>query len=207
MDDTQKQANTRLVRRLGLVVVGMFGFAFALVPLYNVFCNYTGLNGKTGRVDISQVNKGGIDATRTITVEFTAQVHQGLPWSFKPLVHKMTVHPGVVEGVSFVARNLVAEPVTGRAVPSLAPGLAAKYFNKTECFCFSQQTLQARETVEMPVRFIVDPGLPSDVRTVTLSYTFFKVKDKDKDNGKSPVKAEEISKSKPNTPPKQPDSV
>ena len=175
-EEAQKKANLRLARKLGLAVAGMFGFAFSLVPLYNVFCDITGLNGKTGRVAETRIEIDAKDLSRTITVEFTANVGQGLPWSFKPLTHKMDVHPGVIEGVSYVARNLIDEAVTGRAIPSLTPGPASRYFNKTECFCFSRQTLQPGETMEMPVRFIIDPNLPPDVRTVTLSYTFFKVK-------------------------------
>ena len=174
----QEKANKRLVKKLLVSVLAMFGFAFALVPLYDVFCDLTGLNGKTGRVAADVAEKSSVDLDRVVTVEFTTTVSPGLPWSFESEVFKVDVHPGQIEGVTFVVRNLVDKPVTGRAVPSLAPGQAAKFFKKTECFCFKEQTLQAGQSVEMPVRFIVDPDLPADVQTVTLSYTFFKSKKK-----------------------------
>lgn len=167
-----------MVKQLVGTVVVMFAFAFAMVPLYDVFCDLTGLNGKTGRVAVDVAAQSAVDLNRLVTVEFTTTVSPGLPWSFEAEVFKVQVHPGVVEGVTFVVHNRVNEAVTGRAVPSLAPGVAAQYFKKTECFCFIEQTLQAGERVEMPVRFIVDPKLPDSVQTVTLSYTFFKSKKK-----------------------------
>jgi cytochrome c oxidase assembly protein subunit 11 len=169
------QANSRVVRRLGLVVLVMFGFGFALVPLYDVFCEVTGLNGKTGRIAAGEAQVLQVDTTREVTVEFVASVNSGLPWEIRPMVRRVTVHPGEVTEVKYSARNTTGETVTGQAVPSLAPGLASKYFNKTECFCFTQQTLEAGEYKEMPLRFIVDPELPDDVSSVALSYTFFRM--------------------------------
>jgi cytochrome c oxidase assembly protein subunit 11 len=176
-----KQANRRIVGRLGLVVVAMFGFGFALVPLYDVFCEVTGLNGKTGRIAAEEVLGGQVDEAREVTVEFVASVNSDLPWEIKPLVRRITVHPGAVTEVSYSARNMTGETVIGQAVPSLVPGVASKYFNKTECFCFTQQSLEPGEYKEMPLRFIVDPELPEDVHEVALSYTFFRM-DGGKDN-------------------------
>lgn len=179
--DEMRVANRRLMMKLGLGAVGMFAFAFALVPLYNVFCDITGLNGKTGRVAQSEeISSTLVDKSRWITVEFTGSVREGLPWDFKPEVFKMKVHPGSLEAISFYARNISDKAVTGRAVPSLSPGQASKFFNKTECFCFDEQTLQPKEKMEMPVRFIIDPEIPPEITTVTLSYTFFKVKEGEK---------------------------
>ncbi len=168
-----RRANHRTARRLGLVVLAMFGFGFALVPLYNVFCEITGLNGKTGVVEASALN-GRVDQTRLVTVEFVASVNSRLPWELAPERHKMQVHPGKVYEAKFLARNLASEAMTGQAVPSVAPATASRYFNKTECFCFSQQRLEAGEERRLPVRFVIDRALPSNIGTVTLSYTFFK---------------------------------
>jgi cytochrome c oxidase assembly protein subunit 11 len=143
------------------------------VPLYDVFCQVTGLNGKTGRIELEQALSEKVDAERTVTVEFLATVNSELPWEFRPIVKKVKVHPGAVTEVKYYARNLTGNSITGQAVPSLAPGLAARYFNKTECFCFTQQTLGPREGRDMPLRFVVDPDLPAEVKTLSLSYTFY----------------------------------
>jgi len=169
----RKQANQRVVKRLGIAALLMFGFGFALVPLYDVFCEITGLNGKTGRLAQEEALSQKVDEDRLVTVEFLATVHSDLPWEFKPMVRKIKVHPGEITEVNYYARNKTDELVAGQAVPSLAPGLAAKYFNKTECFCFTRQALGPGEGKEMPLRFIVDPALPENVRTVSLSYTFY----------------------------------
>ena len=174
--DQRKQANRRVVNRLGIAAVLMFGFGFALVPLYDVFCDITGINGKTGRIELEDALSQTVDADREVTVEFLATVHSDLPWEFRPVVKKIKVHPGEVTEVNYYARNMTNDVVTGQAVPSLAPGLAAKYFSKTECFCFTRQALGPGEAKEMPLRFIVDPELPENVRTVSLSYTFYQAK-------------------------------
>jgi cytochrome c oxidase assembly protein subunit 11 len=171
---TTALANRRLVRRLLLVIVGMFAFGFAMVPLYDVLCKITGLNGKTGgRVVATEPMR--IDEARTVTVEFVANLNQGAPWEFAPRVARMQVHPGQFYQTHFWARNLADQPMTGQAIPSVSPGLAASHFQKIECFCFNRQLFQAREGREMPVTFRIDPQLPADVRTVTLSYTFFRI--------------------------------
>lgn len=173
----RQQANRRIVKRLGMAALLMFGFGFAMVPLYDVFCDITGLNGKTGRVEQEKVLGTVVDEDRLVTVEFAATVHSDLPWEFKPTVRRVTVHPGEVTEVTYFAMNKTGDTVAGQAVPSVAPGQAGKYFNKTECFCFTRQTLEAGEGKEMPLRFVVDPALPENVRTVTLSYTFYQARD------------------------------
>ena len=181
--DERKQANQRVVKRLGIAALLMFGFGFALVPLYDVFCEITGLNGKTGRIELEEALSQTVDEDREVTVEFLATVHSELPWEFRPMVRRIKVHPGEVTEVNYFARNKTDELVAGQAIPSLAPGLAAKYFNKTECFCFTRQVLQPGESKEMPLRFVVDPQLPEEVRTVSLSYAFFPEENEKSDIG------------------------
>ena len=153
----------------------MFGFGYLMVPIYDVLCDITGLNGKTGAISESQASQLSVDEDREIRVEFTSSLNQYAPWQFKPKVASMMVQPGKQYVTSYVATNTLDKKLTGQAVPSVAPGRAAKYFNKTECFCFVQQTFAANETRDMPLVFVVDPYLPEDVDTVTLSYTFFDV--------------------------------
>jgi len=153
----------------------MFGFGFALVPLYDVFCDITGLNGKTGRVEASEIDADLVDRSRTIEVRFLANTNTGLPWSFEPLVKKMQVHPGQVYEAVYRVRSASDNKTMGQAVPSVSPGLAAQHFNKTECFCFTQQELEGRETRDMPIQFIVDTDISADIEQITLSYTFFSV--------------------------------
>jgi cytochrome c oxidase assembly protein subunit 11 len=168
---------TRTARSLALVAVGMFGFGFALVPLYDVFCELTGINGKTGRAEARDVLSLPVDPTRTVTVELTGSVSGGLGWRFTPVDARLVVHPGEMVEARFIASNDAAQASAGQAVPSVAPGAAARYFHKTECFCFTRQALQGRESREMPVRFVVDPALPRDVATITLAYTFYPTRD------------------------------
>jgi len=168
-----KTANRKLVRQLVLLTAMMFGFGYALVPLYNVFCEVTGINGKTGRLSQTQAASLVPDKTREITVEFVTNVSTGLPWNFRPLQEKIVVNPGVLTTVSFAMRNRANYEIVGQAIPSLAPQTSARYFSKTECFCFARQPLAGGEEKTVPVRFIIDPKIPADVDRVTLSYTFF----------------------------------
>jgi cytochrome c oxidase assembly protein subunit 11 len=170
--DTRAANNRRLALKLGAVTLAMFGFGFALAPMYDLMCEAFGLNGKTGRIE-EQAAAQPVDMNRTVTVEFTGLATSGLPWEFKPLVKKIEVHPGKMTEVKYLVRNLAQEEITGQAIPSVAPGVSAAHFNKIECFCFTQQTLKPGETREMPVRFVVDAGLDKDVHTITLSYSFF----------------------------------
>lgn len=167
-------ANRRLVLRLLGLTVGMFAFGFAMIPFYDVLCRITGLNGKTGG-RVAVVEPVQVDESRTVTVEFVASLNVGAPWEFAPKVARMRVHPGQFYQTQFLARNLADQPMTGQAIPSVSPGLAASHFQKIECFCFNRQIFKAGEGKEMPVTFRIDPDLPVDVRTVTLSYTFFRI--------------------------------
>jgi cytochrome c oxidase assembly protein subunit 11 len=171
--DIQTSDNRRTVRKLVVATAAMFAFGYALVPLYNVFCEVTGVNGKTGRISAAQAEATAVDRSRLLTVQFVTSTAAGMPWEFHPEVKQVQVHPGEVKEVRFVARNISNRAIVGQAVPSVAPGTAARYFQKTECFCFTRQPLAAREEKTMPVRFIVDPALPPEVSTLTLSYTFF----------------------------------
>lgn len=167
--------NKRLIIKLVVLVIGMFGFGFALVPLYSVVCTVTGLNGKTETIDVATAKAMKVDKSRWVTVEFTTNVSAGMPWEFKPMVNHMQVHPGQLVTANFYARNTTNEAMVGQAVPSITPRVAALYFKKLECFCFSQQTLKPKEGKEMPVQYVVEPELPAGVHTITLSYTFFNV--------------------------------
>ena len=160
--------------RLVVVTAGMFGFGFALVPLYNALCDSLGINGK---VEL-EAAKGGpvaIDTNRTVTVEFTTTVNGGRSWKFRAEQPTIEVHPGQLYTVSFYAQNTEDHDIVAQAVPNVAPWEAAAHLKKTECFCFNQQPFKAGEEKEMPVVFMLDPELPADVDRVTLSYTFFDV--------------------------------
>lgn len=172
---TQQKSNARLVTRLVVVVLAMFGFGYLLVPLYNVFCEITGANGKSGQLTDAQARSFEVDEDRTVTVEFVAALNQNLNMEFAPVVTTMVVNPGRVYDTTFFARNKTGFELVGQAVPSVAPGNAASYFNKTECFCFTNQRFEIGEGREMPLRFVIDPALPERVKRVTLSYTFFDV--------------------------------
>ncbi len=159
--------------KLAVIPVLMFGFGFALVPLYDVFCDITGLNGKTGRIEAAEIDANRVDRSRTIEVRFIANSTAGLPWSFEPLVKKMEVHPGQVYEAHYRVRSASLEKTAGQAVPSVSPGLAAAHFNKTVCFCFERQELDALETRDMPLRFVVGPEIADNINEITLSYTFY----------------------------------
>ena len=161
--------------KLTLIAVAMFGFGYLLVPLYDVLCDITGLNGKSEKVTTQQTANFEVDKTRTVTVEFITNLNQSMSWDFKPEINKLQVHPGKAYQTIFFVKNNSNRAITGQAIPSVAPFAAANHFIKTECFCFNNQTLQAGEALEMPVVFVIDPKLPERVTTVTLSYTFFDV--------------------------------
>ncbi len=173
--NSKQAAGTRtLVAKLALIVVGMFGFGFALVPMYDVFCEWTGLNGKTGgRVEYSATQE--VDKERVVIVQFTASNNASMNWDFDPMVHQVEVHPGELTEIKYYAHNPGLGRSVGQAVPSVAPLKAADYLRKTECFCFTQQVLEGGEAIEMPVLFYIDPALPADVSKLTLSYTLFDV--------------------------------
>jgi len=169
------KSNTKLIGKLGVVVIAMFGFGFAMVPLYNVFCDVTGLNGKTGRIAAQEAAAETVDKHRTVTVEFVTNLNQGLSLEFRPARESLRVHPGALYTTSFYARNKTGHDMIGQAIPSVAPGLAALHLKKTECFCFRRQPFKTGQGRAMPVTFVIDSELPKDIKTVTLSYTFFDV--------------------------------
>ena len=170
----KSKLNRKLALKLAVVTVAMFGFGYAMSPMYNLMCKAFGLNGKTERI-AEQAAARPVDMNRTVTVEFTGLATSGLPWEFRPMLNKIEVHPGETVEVKYLARNLAPEQITGQAIPSVSPGVSATHFKKIECFCFTQQTLKSGETREMPVRFVVDAGLDKDVQTITLSYSFFNI--------------------------------
>ncbi len=171
---SRQSGHKRLAGKLLLAAVAMFGFGFALVPLYDVFCEVTGLNGKTGgRVEAKVFDSMIPAGERIVTIEFLANINENLPWEFKPKVTRMQVTPGKMYATSYYAENHSANTMTGQAIPSVTPGVAAKHLLKLECFCFRQQVFKSGEQREMPLQFTVDPKLPPEISTLTLAYTFF----------------------------------
>lgn len=168
--------NKRTFVKIALISVLMFGFGYLLVPLYDVFCEITGLNGKTGRIEATEVvTEDQVDLSRTVTVQFVVNHNAAIPWDLAPVVTSLDVHPGKLYSTHFIAHNRSSHDMTAQAVPSVAPTQASRYFDKAECFCFTQQTLKAGETKEMPLRFTIDARLPKKIQTVTLAYALFDV--------------------------------
>jgi cytochrome c oxidase assembly protein subunit 11 len=166
--------NRILLRKLLIIAVVMFGFAYALNPFYRQICEALGLNVLTQKDGTVEFDKNTqVDKTRDVTIEFDGNA-QG-PWRFRPTVNSMKVHPGELTTVMYEVVNTQKREMNAQAIPSYAPQSATPYFLKVECFCFKQQTLKANEARQMPVVFYIDPKLPKDVKTITLSYTFFEV--------------------------------
>lgn len=161
---------------IAVVLVLMFGFGYLLVPIYDLVCDITGLNGRSENLEqateYSQADYV-VDEDRWVTVVFEAEVGGALPWKFTPVQREMRVHPGELNKAFYVAANQGAATITGQAVPQVSPPRAAPYFEKTDCFCFTEQELKAGESKEMPVVFVVSNDLPEHVDRVRLSYTFF----------------------------------
>jgi len=168
----RKAENRSTLRRLAFFAVAMFGFGFALVPFYRAICEVTGVNSLVKR-DEAPANSQ-VDTSRWVTIELDANT-RGLAWSFAPTQRSVRVHPGELVHVVYEVRNNAATAVAGQAIPSYGPRDVAGYFRKMECFCFQKQELAPGESRQMPVVFVVDPALPKDVGTVTLSYTFFEL--------------------------------
>jgi cytochrome c oxidase assembly protein subunit 11 len=173
MAAAHRRANLQLAGRLLLMVAGSFAFGYALVPLYDVFCEVTGIGSRGQLSRSATVDASAPDLSRTVVVEFVSSTPGSTEWDFHPDVASMEVHPGRLYETTFTARNLAGREVTAMAVPSVSPAQAAAFFRKTECFCFSPQHFVADEVKEMPVRFIVDRELPGGVDRLTLSYAFF----------------------------------
>jgi cytochrome c oxidase assembly protein subunit 11 len=179
-----RRENVRMVGKLAVVAAGMFGFGYALVPMYRAICEMTGINilalselqvpgGASGGDQVRVPDNTQVDTSRTITVEFDANV-RGL-WDFKPAQRSMEVHPGQLNTVMYEFQNVQNRRMAAQAIPSYAPQQAAPYFNKLECFCFNQYTLDPGEKKQWPVAFVIDPKISRDVKTITLSCTFFEV--------------------------------
>lgn len=173
-----KRENSRMLGKLAVITVGMFAFGYALVPIYKTICEMTGINvlalGEqmlTGQK--AQASNTQVDTSRTITVEFDANARG--PWEFKPAQRSLQVHPGELTTVVYEFQNVQNRRMSAQAIPSYAPMQASAHFNKLECFCFNQYTLEPGEKKSWPVVFVIDPKLSKDVRTITLSYTFFEV--------------------------------
>lgn len=166
-----RSSNRRVVLMTGAAVVLMFGFGFAMVPLYDVFCQVTGFGGRA--LQSTATAPARIDEDREITVEFVASVGKHAYMEFRPKVAKMKIRPGQYVQTSFIATNLNRTPITGRAIYNVAPAEGSLYFHKTECFCFTEQAFKAGEEREMPLVFSISPDLPDNIRTISLSYTFY----------------------------------
>ncbi len=173
-EESVRSLNVRMLGKLVVVAFVMLGFGYALVPVYKKICEITGINILTPmNATVDDVANTQVDKSRTITVEFDGNV-QG-PWRFRPTVASMKVHPGEMAQVVYEVVNTQSRPVDAQAIPSYAPQQAGAHFRKLECFCFQQQTLAANEAKQMPVVFFIDPALPANVTTITVSYTFFEV--------------------------------
>lgn len=174
-----RRENLKIVGKLSVIALGMFAFGYALVPIYRHICEALGINvlavaeRRVPGAAPSLPANTQVDRTRTITVEFDANVRG--PWDFKPAVRSLQVHPGELTTVVYEFQNIQNRTMSAQAIPSYAPRQAGNHFNKLECFCFSQYTLDPGEKKEWPVAFVIDPRLPKDVTTITLSYTFFEV--------------------------------
>jgi cytochrome c oxidase assembly protein subunit 11 len=165
--------NRSILIKMMVVTVVMFGFGYALVPLYKKICEVTGVN----EVEKANAPLGNtqVDTGRVVMIELDANLRSDLPWKFRPLQSSVKVHPGQLTQVMYEVRNASDRPITGQAIPSYGPQIAGQYFRKQECFCFAKQTFAPGEVRQMPVVFVIDAGLPKDVTTITLSYTFFNV--------------------------------
>jgi len=173
-DDGARRLNAQMLGKLVVVAFLMFGFGYALVPIYKKICEITGINvlGTRDAV-VGDIKNTQVDTSRTITIEFDANA-QG-PWRFRPTVASMQVHPGEMAQVVYEVVNTQSRSIDAQAIPSYAPQQAAPHFKKMECFCFKQQTMGPNQAKQMPVVFFIDPALPKDVKTITLSYTFFEI--------------------------------
>ncbi|WP_210441748.1 cytochrome c oxidase assembly protein [Vibrio crassostreae] len=170
-----KRSTKKLTGYLVVSVVAMFGFGFALVPLYDVMCEALGINGKTNTVSAVQPQGMQPDYSRTIRVEFMSHIKPDMPWTFSPEVRVLEVHPGEVVQTNYIAKNLSGASLVGQAVPSVSPGMGATYFNKMECFCFNQQPLDGFKSADMGLIFYIEPDIPDSIHTLTLSYTLFNI--------------------------------
>lgn len=172
-----KQSNRKIFTIGGIAATIMFGFCFAMVPLYSLICKATGINtsapGNGLLTSVSYETSEPADLSRTITVQFIAVNHNGMPWDFYPKTKIINVHPGENNKIYFYARNTTDQDMTVQAIPSMTPTEALEHFHKIECFCFTQQSLKAHESRDMPMIFRIDKDLPKDIRVISLAYTLF----------------------------------
>jgi cytochrome c oxidase assembly protein subunit 11 len=161
--------------KLALISVGMFGFAWALVPLYDMMCQWAGVGGKTGGAYVYDPATVRPDTTRLVKINFVTNTNAGMTWEFWAEAPAVRVHPGELKEVKFFVRNPTDKTMVGQAVPSVVPFNAAEHFHKTECFCFQRQELKPGEQLEMPMRFVVGTQLPKNVESISLAYDFFDV--------------------------------
>ena len=171
MDQELRQKNRKTIRGLVLVAVGMFGFGFALWPLYDVFCEVTGLGGRA--IQVSDNNDQAVASDRTVSIRFDASTNSSLAWDFKAKEKVNEYNLGVPSTAMYIASNPGTETITGQATYNVSPPEASLYFVKTECFCFTEQVLAANESREMPVYFYIKSDLPEHIKDITLSYTFY----------------------------------
>ncbi|WP_017443745.1 cytochrome c oxidase assembly protein [Gayadomonas joobiniege] len=172
-------AQKKLIKRLCLVVVCMFAFGFALVPLYDVFCDVTGINGRTvNRVQLTDKLPTQVDANRQLKVEFISINQGGNDWSFESLANQMLLQPGAMQEVSFNIQNHSQQDAYVQTIPSVSPGQAALYLHKLECFCFEQQKVAAGESKNFVIKFYIDTELPQNIQQLTLAYTLYPITDK-----------------------------
>ena len=171
-DLERSQKNRKTARRLVLVAIGMFGFGFALWPLYDVFCEVTGLGGRA--IQIAETNEGAVASDRTVSIRFDASVNSSLPWHFQAKEKVREYNLGVPSTALYLTMNPTDDEIIGQATYNVTPAEASLYFVKTECFCFTEQKLQANESREMPVYFYIKPDLPEHIKDITLSYTFYR---------------------------------
>jgi cytochrome c oxidase assembly protein subunit 11 len=169
----RQRSNMRMAVKLGFVALFFVGFGFAMVPLYDVICEITGLNGKTNTVAMVADKNTQVDLSRSVNVEFLSHTMPGVGLTFKPEQFSIRIHPGAISHMNYTVTNNSDQVFVGQAIPSITPAVAAQHFEKLECFCFSQQTFQPGESRTMPVVFVVNPKMDRDLGTVTLSYTFF----------------------------------
>jgi cytochrome c oxidase assembly protein subunit 11 len=174
-EGVHKRHNMPMLRKLALFALMMFGFGWGMIPLYNAICEVTGINNLTQRDETAEAfaKSTQVDTSRRVTIEFDANIHG--PWRFSPKSRSVSVHPGELATVEYELANTAGRPMAGQAIPSYAPQIAGSYFRKLECFCFQQQMLEAGQSKQFPVVFVIDPDLPAEVTTITLSYTFFDV--------------------------------
>jgi cytochrome c oxidase assembly protein subunit 11 len=169
------RSRQRNIIEMAVLTAAMFGFGFGFAPLYSALCQLTNLNGRDNGMLVASSAAERPDSSRTVTLQLLTTVNGGREWDFKPEVTQIQVHPGQFYTINFVATNALADAVVGQAVPAVTPNKAAKHLKKSECFCFTQQVFKANERKVMPVRLMLDPELPKDIETVTLSYTLFDV--------------------------------